>query len=109
MVHRAHHRSAFGSSLAEKDTIRQAVAEARIEITKCRRYDNCVFHNIEVLDHASITDVTNETCLCVDVIVQRFINVMWGCRSNLFRVAFATSQRSWLIKWVSKPLVNTSR
>eukprot|EP00750_Incisomonas_marina_P015932 INCI18801.1.p1 GENE.INCI18801.1~~INCI18801.1.p1 ORF type:complete len:452 (-),score=66.68 INCI18801.1:885-2240(-) len=36
MVHRAHNRSAFGSLLAEKDTIRQVIARARIEITKCR-------------------------------------------------------------------------
>jgi len=36
MVHRAHNRTAFGSVLAEKDTIRQVIARARIEITKCR-------------------------------------------------------------------------
>jgi len=37
MVDRAHRRKAFGRVLAEKDGIRVAIAEARIEITKCRQ------------------------------------------------------------------------
>jgi len=37
MVDRAHRRKAFGRVLAEKDGIRTAIAEARIEITKCRQ------------------------------------------------------------------------
>jgi len=37
MVDRAHRRKAFGRILAEKDGIRTAIAEARIEITKCRQ------------------------------------------------------------------------
>jgi acyl-CoA dehydrogenase len=36
MVHRAHHRSAFGGVLADKDTVCQSIAQGRIEITKCR-------------------------------------------------------------------------
>jgi acyl-CoA dehydrogenase len=37
IVDRAHRRKAFGRILAEKDDVRKAVAEARIEITKCRQ------------------------------------------------------------------------
>merc|ERR1711976_1030947 len=36
IVHRAHNRTAFGKVLANQATIRQAVAEARIDITKSR-------------------------------------------------------------------------
>lgn len=37
IVDRAHRRKAFGRVLAEKDAVRQSIAEARIEITKCRQ------------------------------------------------------------------------
>merc|ERR1719321_82313 len=37
MVDRVHRRKAFGSVLAEKDSVKQAIAEARIEITQCRQ------------------------------------------------------------------------
>lgn len=37
IIHRANMRKAFGRVLANKDTIRKVVAEARIEITKCRQ------------------------------------------------------------------------
>jgi len=37
MVDLAHRRKAFGRVLAEKDYIRSAIAEARIDITKCRQ------------------------------------------------------------------------
>lgn len=37
ILFRIKHRKAFGSVLAEKDTIKEIVAEARIEITKCRQ------------------------------------------------------------------------
>jgi len=37
IIHRVNNRAAFGSSLAKKDTIRQAIAEARLEITKSRQ------------------------------------------------------------------------
>ena len=37
MIYRANRRVAFGSLLREKDTIRGAIADARIEITKCRQ------------------------------------------------------------------------
>lgn len=37
IIHRSLRRKAFGRILAEKDAIRAAVAEARIEITKCRQ------------------------------------------------------------------------
>merc|ERR1719203_2497487 len=37
MVDRAHRRKAFGRTLAEKDGVRTTIAEARIEITKCRQ------------------------------------------------------------------------
>lgn len=37
IVDRAHRRKAFGRVLAEKDSVRTAIAEARIEITKCRQ------------------------------------------------------------------------
>jgi alkylation response protein AidB-like acyl-CoA dehydrogenase len=36
IIHRAHNRVAFGKKLANHDTIRQIVAEARIDITKSR-------------------------------------------------------------------------
>jgi len=36
MVHRAHNRTAFGKLLANQATIRQSIAEARMEITKSR-------------------------------------------------------------------------
>merc|ERR1719460_3399914 len=36
IIHRSHRRTAFGQILARKDTIRQVVAEARLEITKSR-------------------------------------------------------------------------
>merc|ERR1712048_1378307 len=36
IIHRAHNRTAFGKLLANQATIRQAVAEARMEITKSR-------------------------------------------------------------------------
>merc|ERR1711941_40943 len=36
IIHRAHNRTAFGKVLANQATIRQAVAEARMEITKSR-------------------------------------------------------------------------
>lgn len=37
IVDRAYRRKAFGRMLAEKDAIRAAIAEARIEISKCRQ------------------------------------------------------------------------
>jgi acyl-CoA dehydrogenase len=37
IVDRAHRRKAFGAILAEKDAIKQSIAEARIEITSCRQ------------------------------------------------------------------------
>eukprot|EP00004_Rigifila_ramosa_P004163 TRINITY_DN1456_c0_g1_i1.p1 TRINITY_DN1456_c0_g1~~TRINITY_DN1456_c0_g1_i1.p1 ORF type:complete len:453 (-),score=104.07 TRINITY_DN1456_c0_g1_i1:8-1366(-) len=37
IVHRATTRVAFGSLLSNKDAVRQVVAEARIELTKCRQ------------------------------------------------------------------------
>eukprot|EP00927_Polykrikos_kofoidii_P049863 TRINITY_DN43874_c0_g1_i1.p1 TRINITY_DN43874_c0_g1~~TRINITY_DN43874_c0_g1_i1.p1 ORF type:complete len:470 (+),score=83.48 TRINITY_DN43874_c0_g1_i1:64-1473(+) len=37
MVDRAHRRKAFGKVLAEKDAVRIAIAEARIQITQCRQ------------------------------------------------------------------------
>merc|ERR1719161_1854245 len=36
IIHRAHNRTAFGKLLANQATIRQAIAEARLEITKSR-------------------------------------------------------------------------
>merc|ERR1711866_7078 len=36
IIHRSHNRTAFGKLLASQATIRQAVAEARMEITKSR-------------------------------------------------------------------------
>merc|ERR1719235_281238 len=36
IIHRAHNRTAFGKLLANQATIRQAIAEARMEITKSR-------------------------------------------------------------------------
>lgn len=37
MVDRVHRRKAFGRLLASKDTVRQSIAEARIDITMCRQ------------------------------------------------------------------------
>jgi acyl-CoA dehydrogenase len=37
IIHRAYNREAFGGALYKKDTIRKSIAEARIEITKCRQ------------------------------------------------------------------------
>merc|ERR1719401_2739212 len=37
MVDRAHRRKAFGALLAEKDGVKQTIAEARMEITQCRQ------------------------------------------------------------------------
>jgi len=37
IVDRVHRRKAFGRVLAEKDAVRQSIAESRIEITKCRQ------------------------------------------------------------------------
>merc|ERR1719401_1497667 len=37
MVDRAHRRKAFGQLLAEKDNVKQMIAEARIEITMCQQ------------------------------------------------------------------------
>jgi len=37
IIYRVGTREAFGGPLSKKDTIRQAIAEARIEITKCRQ------------------------------------------------------------------------
>ena len=37
MIYRARHRVAFRERLDRKDTVRQAIAEARIEIAKCRQ------------------------------------------------------------------------
>ena len=36
IIFRIRNRTAFGSKLEDKDSIRQTIAEARIEITKCR-------------------------------------------------------------------------
>merc|ERR1712028_9625 len=36
IIHRAHNRTAFGKLLANQATIRQSIAEARMEITKSR-------------------------------------------------------------------------
>jgi hypothetical protein len=36
IVYRANKRVAFGQLLAKKDTIRQIIAESRIELTKCQ-------------------------------------------------------------------------
>ena len=36
LIYRAHTRTAFGKVLIKKDTIRQQIADARIELTKCR-------------------------------------------------------------------------
>lgn len=37
IIHRVYNREAFGSMLYKKDTIRKTIAEARLEITKCRQ------------------------------------------------------------------------
>merc|ERR1719436_77994 len=37
IVDRSYRRKAFGAVLAEKDAVKQSIAEARIDITKCRQ------------------------------------------------------------------------
>jgi len=37
MIYRSQNRKAFGAILSQKDPVRQAIAQARIEITKCRQ------------------------------------------------------------------------
>merc|ERR1719436_2077365 len=37
IVDRVHRRKAFGAVLAEKDAVKQSIAEARLEITQCRQ------------------------------------------------------------------------
>ena len=37
IMHRVRRRTAFGEELSKKDTIRRSIAEARIEIAKCRQ------------------------------------------------------------------------
>ena len=37
IIYRAHNRTAFGEKLVDKDSIRQIIAESRLEITKCRQ------------------------------------------------------------------------
>ena len=37
IIYRINNRTAFGSKLVEKDSIRQIIAEARLEITMCRQ------------------------------------------------------------------------
>ena len=37
IIHRVYNREAFGAPLYKKDTIRKIIADARIEITKCRQ------------------------------------------------------------------------
>merc|ERR1712113_777191 len=49
IVHRAHNRTAFGKLLAHQATIRQSVAEARIEITKSRLL--CYLAAVQADDH----------------------------------------------------------
>lgn len=44
LVHRARNRIAFGALLKDKDTVRRAVAEARLEITSCRQL--CYFASV---------------------------------------------------------------
>merc|ERR1712007_255424 len=48
-IHRAHNRTAFGKLLAHQATIRQAIAEARIEITKSRLL--CYLAAVQADDH----------------------------------------------------------
>merc|ERR1712107_777635 len=49
IIHRAHNRTAFGKQLANHDTIRQTIAEARIEITKSRLL--CYLAAVQADDH----------------------------------------------------------
>jgi len=49
IIHRAHNRVAFGKKLANHDTIRKVVAEARIEITKSRLL--CYLAAVQADDH----------------------------------------------------------
>merc|ERR1712137_767675 len=49
IIHRAHNRTAFGKKLANHDSIRQVVAEARIEITKSRLL--CYLAAVQADDH----------------------------------------------------------
>jgi len=49
IIHRAHNRVAFGKKLANHDTIRQTVAEARIDITKSRLL--CYLAAVQADDH----------------------------------------------------------
>merc|ERR1711941_24585 len=49
IIHRAHNRTAFGKLLANQATIRQVVAEARIEITKSRLL--CYLAAVQADDH----------------------------------------------------------
>lgn len=49
IIHRAHNRVAFGKKLSNQDTIRQSVAEARIEITKSRLL--CYLAAVQADDH----------------------------------------------------------
>merc|ERR1719230_146280 len=49
IIHRAHNRTAFGKLLANQATIRQVVAEARMEITKSRLL--CYLAAVQADDH----------------------------------------------------------
>merc|ERR1711972_590141 len=49
IIHRAHNRTAFGKVLANQATVRQTVAEARIEITKSRLL--CYLAAVQADDH----------------------------------------------------------
>merc|ERR550537_1785305 len=49
MLHRVRHRHAFGKKLANHDTIREKIAEARIDITKSRLL--CYLAAVQADDH----------------------------------------------------------
>merc|ERR1712054_327072 len=49
MLHRVHSREAFGKKLANQDTIRGRIAEARIDITKSRLL--CYLAAVQADDH----------------------------------------------------------
>jgi len=49
IIHRAHNRVAFGKKLSNHDTIRQQIAEARIDITKSRLL--CYLAAVQADDH----------------------------------------------------------
>lgn len=49
IIHRSHNRVAFGKKLANHDTIRQIIAEARLEITKSRLL--CYLAAVQADDH----------------------------------------------------------